>query len=241
MKPLEWKWKYPGGGRKLKFVCKGCVVPGRQLLEASRRQVDRSQHVHLLEPSDKQRGRVGAERRPWRRGGILSTFRLLLFQSGLKKLLAYLFIFVHCVIWMEGNHWSLISFKVLNMTLGEVTYPKSGHYTAAFVLKGLCHPEGSFSVLFSELETGLFNDCIHSLGDDSVFGFLANGRLAGQHAPSCWEIWRTQKCCFLSLQNVWALWRPVFWTSGVYFARVCFTHLFSNLEVGSFFQMLPWE
>lgn len=75
----------------------------------------------------------------------MKTFRLLVFPSGFTVFCFLFYFLLNCVhYFIEEHHLGFCSFQVLKVTIKEVTYPDSVYYTAAFVLKGLCHSEGSF-------------------------------------------------------------------------------------------------
>lgn len=106
-----------------------------------------------------------------RRDRILKAFRLSVFHGGFTVFLFFplLLTFVSCV--TEEHHFSFCSTKVLNVTIKEVTYPYSVYYTTAFVLKGLCHAEGSFMFysLSQKLDSSMtlfipsgITQCLHS-------------------------------------------------------------------------------
>lgn len=70
--------------------------------------------------------------------------------------------------------------KGLSIRKTEAAYPRLMYYTAAFVLKQLCHSEGVLCSLSGELDSSMTG---FILRDYSVFILSANGRLCLTTCP----------------------------------------------------------
>lgn len=223
---------------KIVEVFKGYMIPVRWW----RRKKGRSQHMWLPEAPDNW-GKAGweTEKGPQGRVELWQLGGCYFFTVVLKKHFPSLR-FVYCSLSVEENHCSFCAIKGLNIMKKEVTYPRLMHYTAAFVLKQLCHSEGGFMFcsLSGELNSSM---TLFILGDYSVFTFFANGRLCMVTCPFLsGDLANSETLVFYFFKMSELCGRKtIFWTSEVCFCLDYHPYLFSNLEVGRFFKILLCE